>query len=372
MELWMWIAGILLLGLIVGIVVVARRSRPREVTPPAQKVEPAPRSGSVTTVTDPKLTPGHLPKEPVAAPSELPNLSLKLSRTRGTIFGRLEKFFGGKGTALNSEQWQEIEDVLLQADVGIQTAGILISQVRERLKVDVNGKLLRDLIQEEAEGLLALIGQGPVNLDLLPKPYVISIVGVNGVGKTTTIGKLGHYFASQGKSVLLGAGDTFRAAAIDQLRIWSERVGAQFVAGREGGDPGAVAFDAVTAAKARGIDVVLLDTAGRLHTKTNLMDELKKVHRVVKKVILEAPHETWLILDGTIGQNSVHQAREFQKTLELTGVIVTKLDGTAKGGAVLSVTSELKLPIRFIGVGEGMGDFIPFQPKAFVQAILGA
>jgi len=236
-------------------------------------------------------------------------------------------------------------------------------------------KNLRDLIEEESLTLFAGLPHGTARLwDMLGenvKPMVVSIVGVNGVGKTTTIGKLAQLFARDGKKVLLGAGDTFRAAAISQLKIWADRTGADFVTGREGADPGAVAFDSVTAGKARGADVVLLDTAGRLHTKSNLMEELKKVHRVVKKVIPDAPHEVWLVVDGTLGQNSIAQAREFQKTLELTGVIITKLDGTAKGGAVLAIASELRLPIRFIGVGEQAEDLIPFEPKPFVEAILG-
>jgi fused signal recognition particle receptor len=197
-------------------------------------------------------------------------------------------------------------------------------------------------------------------------------VGVNGVGKTTTVGKLSAYFSGQGRTVLLGAVDTFRAGAIAQLKVWAERTGSQFVTGREQADPGAVAFDAVTAGKSRGVDVVLLDTAGRLHTKDNLMEELKKIHRVVKKVIPDAPHERWLVLDGTAGQNSVRQAQEFHEALGLTGIIVTKLDGTAKGGVVFSIASDLKLPIRFIGVGEAQEDLISFAPKPYVEALLGA
>ena len=227
------------------------------------------------------------------------------------------------------------------------------------------------MIQEESEGLFSGLQHSLLPTESWPKPYVISIVGVNGAGKTTTIGKLAHRFTSGGKTVLIGACDTFRAAAISQLKVWADRAGTQFVTGREGADPGAVAFDSVTAGKARNLDVVLLDTAGRLHTKTNLMDELKKVDRVIKKVIPEAPHETWLVLDGTTGQNALQQAREFQKILALTGVVITKLDGTAKGGAILAVASELKLPIKFIGIGEAIEDLIPFEPRPFIQAILG-
>jgi len=304
-------------------------------------------------------------------PAGPPDLSKKLSRTRDFFSGRLAGLFGrSAGNELQAKEWESIEEGLIEADVGVTTTMQLIGKVKERLRASPTEDI-RALVREECESLLA-ISEGELFAKKIDeKPYVISVVGINGVGKTTTIGKLAHLFKSSGKTVLLGAVDTFRAGAISQLKVWSERVGVQFVAGREGGDPGAVAFDSVNAGKARGIDIVLLDTAGRLHTKTNLMDELKKVHRVVKKVIPEAPHETWLVLDGTLGQNSITQAREFQKTLDLTGVIITKLDGTAKGGAILSVSSELKLPVKFIGVGEQMEDFVRFEPKQFVQAILG-
>ncbi len=298
-----------------------------------------------------------------------PNLTDRLAKTRGALLSRLS-LLARSDSNLQAAEWAEVEEALLGGDVGIQTATLLLDKVRGRLNGNGGGSI-KDLIREESAGLFDGLAHGLPALSLIPKPYVISIVGINGVGKTTTIGKLARYFTDQGKTLLLGAGDTFRAAAISQLKVWADRVNAQFVAGREGGDPGAVAFDAVTAAKARGIDIVLLDTAGRLHTKANLMEELKKVHRVVKKVLPEAPHEIWLVIDGTLGQNSVQQAKEFQKVLELTGVIVTKLDGTAKGGAILTIASELKLPIRFIGVGEAVEDLIPFEPKPFVDAILG-
>ena len=297
-----------------------------------------------------------------------PDLAQKLSRTRGSLLSRLEKFWlGPSKSELEPREWDEIEEVLLEADVGVTTVGTLLGRVKERCKV--NGKGLKELMREECEDLFK--GVNAHFEDRGNRPLVISVVGVNGVGKTTTIGKLAHHFSRDGKTVLLGAADTFRAAAISQLKIWAERVGAQFVGGHEGGDPGAVAFDALTAAKARNIDVVILDTAGRLHTKTGLMEELKKIHRVMKKVISDAPHETWLVVDGTLGQNSLRQAAEFQKALELTGIIITKLDGTAKGGAVFGIVGELKLPIYFIGVGEAMEDFVPFDSKRFVEAILG-
>lgn len=294
-------------------------------------------------------------------------LSKKLFRTRGVLAEKLDKIFGGG--AKDQKEWDSFEEVLLEADIGFSTTQKLIGNVKKN--AGSNGADLKQLFKQECEGLLAPSQKDNFKIPAGIKPYVISIVGVNGVGKTTTIGKLAQRFRDEGQKVLLGAGDTFRAAAISQLKIWADRVGADFVTGREGADPGAVAFDAVTAGKARNADVVILDTAGRLHTKLDLMDELKKVDRVIKKVIPEAPHEIWLVVDGTIGQNSLQQAKEFQKALNLTGIIVTKLDGTAKGGAVLAVSSELGIPIRFIGVGESATDFIPFDPKSFIEAILG-
>jgi fused signal recognition particle receptor len=296
-----------------------------------------------------------------------PGLSDRLGKTRDFFRSRFEKFgLSTQQKELKDSEWEQVEEALLEADVGISTTTVLLDKVKNR-----DGEL-RNLLKEECRGLFEGMVHGPLDFNNRPeKPFVISIVGVNGVGKTTTIGKLANQIRKQGMTVLLGAADTFRAGAISQLKIWAERSDSQFVAGKEGGDPGAVAFDSVSAGKARGLDVVILDTAGRLHTKTNLMDELKKIHRVVKKVIPEAPHETWLVLDGTIGQNSVQQAREFQKSMDLSGIIITKLDGTAKGGAIFSIVSELKLPIRYIGIGESAEDFIPFDPKLFVDAILG-
>lgn len=300
-----------------------------------------------------------------------PLLDLKLEKTRNSLLGKLGEFLTrGDSSALNSKDWDQIEEILLEADVGYGTTQTLLNAAKERLK-DQKDSTLKRVLHEVSENLFVQLKNGKLEFPPEPKPLVISVVGINGAGKTTTVGKLAQQIKNSGKTVLLGAVDTFRAGAISQLKVWADRTEAQFVTGREGADPGAVAFDAVTAAKARGVDVVLLDTAGRLHTKTNLMEELKKIHRVIKKVIPEAPHETWLVIDGTLGQNSVIQAKEFLKSLDLTGVIVTKLDGTAKGGAVLSIASELKLPIRYIGVGESVEDLTPFEPRAFVDAILG-
>jgi fused signal recognition particle receptor len=298
-------------------------------------------------------------------------LDQKLEKTRSSLLGKLGDFLSrSDSSALSSKDWDQIEEILLEADVGFGTTQALLNAAKEKLK-DQKGLGLKSVLQEVSESLFGQLKNGKLEFLPEPKPLVISVVGINGAGKTTTVGKLAQQIKNAGKSVLLGAVDTFRAGAISQLKVWADRTDSQFVTGREGGDPGAVAFDSVTAGKARGVDVVLLDTAGRLHTKTNLMEELKKIHRVIKKVIPEAPHETWLVIDGTLGQNSVIQAKEFQKSLDLTGVIVTKLDGTAKGGAVLAIASELKLPIRYIGVGESIEDLTPFEPRAFVDAILG-
>lgn len=349
MEIWIAVA-VALVFLVVLVGAVWFFSRKKTVAGPATQVEA---------------------KKVVPAPVPVPDgITEKVARTRTGLLQKLGGFFSSK--SLNEAEWLTLEEALLQGDVGVPTTQLLIENLKTRLKEAGNDRDLKSLMVEEGQRLLGSVEHGTKSLALNAKPFVVSIVGVNGVGKTTTIGKLAQRYTEEGKTVLLGAGDTFRAAAISQLKVWADRTGAQFVTGREGGDPGAVAFDSITAAKARGIDVVFLDTAGRLHTKTNLMEELKKIHRVMKKVIPEAPHETWLVIDGTLGQNSVHQAREFQKALDLTGVIVTKLDGTAKGGALLAIASELKLPIRFIGLGETAADLVPFEPKPFVEAILGA
>lgn len=358
MEFWIVsvVAVIMLAG--GGVWLLSRKKDRAEGAPPA-----LPQDAPVSKPIDRE------PARPPPVAAVKPGLSSRLGGTRGNFFGRLGKYFGRTSGDWQDGEWDEVEEILLSADVGVVTTRHLLGRLRDRLKQS-DGQILRDIIREESESLLAGLEHG-FALRTLPKPLVVSVVGVNGAGKTTTIGKLAHWFSGSGKHVLIGACDTFRAAAIGQLKVWAERTGAQFVTGREGADPGAIAFDSVTAGAARGLDVVLLDTAGRLHTKINLMEELKKIHRVVKKVIPDAPHETWLVLDGTTGQNAIVQAREFQKALELTGVIITKLDGTAKGGAILAVASELKLPIKFIGVGESAADLIPFEPRPFVQAILG-
>lgn len=343
---------------------VARAKRPSLPPPPKTPQAPTPKTAEPAAAPQPEVKPvaPTIPRPPSG-------LELGLGKTRKGFWDKVGKFLHlAPGQTLSNAEWDEIEEALLAADVGVTTSALLMGKVRDRFKTD--GALgLRSLFTQEGQGLFSGLQHGiPQLAD--HKPTVISIVGVNGAGKTTTIGKLAHRFMAEGKQVLIGAGDTFRAAAILQLKTWADRVGTDFVTGREGGDPGAVAFDSLTAGKARGKDIVLFDTAGRLHTKSNLMDELVRVHKVMKKVMPEAPHETWLVIDGTLGQNSVQQAREFSKALPVTGVVITKLDGTAKGGAVFSIVNELKLPIRFIGVGEKVEDLVPFEPKPFVDAIL--
>jgi fused signal recognition particle receptor len=286
----------------------------------------------------------------------------RLSKTRESLFGKASE-------AIRNEQLDQLEEALLEGDVGAATTAFLIEKLQTSPTSEK--KEAGKLIQKEMIKLLSVPAKDLDQWMAEQKPFVISVVGINGAGKTTTIGKLAHYFKSRGKRVLLGAGDTFRAGAIAQLKTWAERTQSEFVTGREGADPGAVAFDSVSAGKAREMDVVIIDTAGRLHTKSNLMEELKKIHKVIKKVIPDAPHETWIVLDGTLGQNSLVQAREFKDVLGVTGVVVTKLDGTAKGGAVLAIAKELSLPVRFVGIGESAEDLVTFQPDRFVDAIFG-
>ncbi|MFS8501017.1 MAG: signal recognition particle-docking protein FtsY, partial [Caldicoprobacter sp.] len=267
---------------------------------------------------------------------------------------------------VNDELFDELEEVLILADVGVNTTTRLIEKVRERVREERirEAQRVRAVLKEE---ILALLSQ-PQELNLR-FPAVFLVVGVNGVGKTTTIGKLAHMFQSQGRKVLMAAGDTFRAAAIEQLEVWANRVGCQIVRHTEGADAAAVVFDAIQAAKSRGIDLLICDTAGRLHTKKNLMNELEKINRIIEREYPEAHKEVFLVLDATTGQNAVSQAKMFKEKVNVTGIILTKLDGTAKGGIIIAVKSELGIPIRYIGVGEGMDDLQPFDAEAFVEAL---
>ncbi len=268
----------------------------------------------------------------------------------------------------------ELEEVLVRSDVGVKTTLAYIDRLEGRVAKEkyANEEELQRMIREEAVSLLTMndpVSQG-WSEEQLPSPYVVLIVGVNGVGKTTSIGKLAHRFKNQGKNVMLGAADTFRAAAVDQLNIWAERAGVPIVQQGQHADPAAVAFDTVQSGVAKGMDVILVDTAGRLHNKSSLMEELAKIKRVMGKVSEEYPHDVWLVLDASTGQNAINQAKAFQEVVHVSGLILTKLDGTAKGGIVLGISHELQVPVRYIGTGEGLDDLAPFDAEAFVSKMM--
>ena len=291
-----------------------------------------------------------------------------LQKTRSSLAGGIENLVQGKAK-VGQELLEELEENLLIADVGMETTAFIL----EVLKKDVAQNRIRanDEVLKHLKGrMIEVLSQNKKSIEFSSnKPLVILMVGINGSGKTTTIGKLAQKWKQEGKNVLLAAGDTFRAAAIDQLQVWAERAGINCISQKSGADPSAVAYDAVQAAVARKMDVVLIDTAGRLQTNQNLMEELKKVKRVIGKVVPGAPHETLLVLDATLGQNSISQAKLFHEALELDGLIMTKLDGTAKGGVLLSLSGELKLPVHFIGIGEKAEDLQTFDSEAFVDAL---
>ncbi len=273
------------------------------------------------------------------------------------------------GRKIDEELFEDIEMVLLKADVGLQATEEILDFLRKESKRRKlkDGQQLKELLKEKLYEILKNC-EGKLNLGD-EKPAVILFLGINGSGKTTTVGKLAYQFTKEGKSVVLAAADTFRAAAIDQLEVWAERSGARIVKHSAGSDPAAVVYDAVNSAKSRGDDLVLIDTAGRLHTKEHLMKELQKIKRTIQKLMPDQPAETILVLDGTIGQNSINQAKVFKQSTDVTGIVITKLDGTAKGGAIIPICKELKIPIKFIGVGEGIEDLQPFDAKAFVDAL---
>jgi fused signal recognition particle receptor len=258
---------------------------------------------------------------------------------------------------------ENLEEILLMADVGVAATGEIVGAVKRRQR---RGESLRQLVKDE---MLRVLETPAPGASLSGQPHVMLIVGVNGVGKTTTIGKLANQLREEGRTPLICAADTFRAAAVDQLQIWADRAGVDIVRAKDGSDPAAVVFDAMTAAKARRRDVVLVDTAGRLHTRTNLMNELDKIRRVASREVNGAPHEVLLVLDATVGQNGIAQAREFTNVAGVTGIVLTKLDGTAKGGIAVAIAHDLKLPIRYVGVGEGVDDLLPFSPREYVDAI---
>ncbi|MGW3245989.1 signal recognition particle-docking protein FtsY [Streptomyces sp. NPDC001070] len=387
-----------------GLVVGSRRRKQLPPAPPAEKptitappAEPhigdeaeAPRDEPRRTIEEVELPESDAPaggviveERPAAPEIELPEptagrlvrLRSRLSRSQNALGKGLLTLLSREH--LDEETWEEIEDTLLTADVGVAPTQELVERLRTRVKV-LGTRTPTDLRQLLREELLTLIGtdldrtlhtDGLPNGDGADQPAVLMVVGVNGTGKTTTTGKLARVLVADGRSVVLGAADTFRAAAADQLQTWGERVGARTVRGPEGGDPASVAFDAVKEGISEGADVVLIDTAGRLHTKTGLMDELGKVKRVVEK---HGPvNEVLLVLDATTGQNGLVQARVFAEVVDITGIVLTKLDGTAKGGIVVAVQRELGVPVKLIGLGEGADDLAPFEPDAFVDALIG-
>ncbi|MFL5738943.1 MAG: signal recognition particle-docking protein FtsY [Flavisolibacter sp.] len=304
---------------------------------------------------------------------EKESLDEGLQKTKENFFSKISKAVAGKST-VDEEVLDSLEEALVTADVGIDTTVQIIDRIEKRVSKDkyLNTSELNKILQQEIEATLVdapSANSYDFHSELPTKPYVILVVGVNGVGKTTTIGKLAYNFKKAGKSVLLGASDTFRAAAVEQLAIWSERTGVPIVKQPMGSDPAAVAFDSVQSAVSRGTEVVLIDTAGRLHNKAHLMDELGKIKRSVQKVIASAPHEVLLVLDGSTGQNALEQARHFTAATDVTALAITKLDGTAKGGVVLAIASQFRIPVKFIGVGEKMEDLLVFDKHEFVDSL---
>lgn len=297
-------------------------------------------------------------------------LRMGLSKTRTRLRDRIGNLLSRK-TKIDSELLDEMEEILIQSDIGVDTTIKLITRVRERVKEEKLESSPDSVIQLLRNELLAILGAEDQRLDVeLHKPYVIMVLGVNGTGKTTTIAKLAARFRREDKKVILAAADTFRAAAVDQLEVWSQRVGGlDLIKHKDGSDPAAVAYDAVQAAVAREADVVIIDTAGRLHTKKNLMEELKKIKRVADRALPGAPHEVLLVLDATTGQNAMSQARQFKEAVEVTGVALAKLDGTAKGGIVIAIKDEFGIPVKLVGVGEKLEDLEEFSPRDFVDAL---
>lgn len=290
-----------------------------------------------------------------------------LKKTKDSFLGKVDTILAGFGK-IDEELFEELEDVLISSDFGVQTTEEILKKLREFVKANklIEAAQIRTALQTIISELLDI---GERGLDLDAVPTVITIIGVNGVGKTTSIGKIAHLYKESGKKVLLAAGDTFRAAAIDQLGIWAERCGVEMIRQGEGADPAVVLFDACKAAKARNCDVLICDTAGRLHNKKNLMEELAKMARVVARELPDVRRETFLVLDSTTGQNAVNQAKAFSEVAELTGIILTKLDGSSKGGIIVSICNDLKIPVRLVGVGEGMNDMQPFSPEDYVKAL---
>jgi fused signal recognition particle receptor len=296
-----------------------------------------------------------------------------LAKTRDSIVNKVQRLAGTK-SKIDDELLSQLEEILIAGDVGVETSNVILTDLKQRVKEQKyeSTTQLVALLKEEVTKILHVDDGNEPSLTVLPiasKPYVVMVVGVNGVGKTTTIGKMAYQYRKAGHKVVIGAADTFRAAANEQLEIWAQRAGVEIVQQSRGSDPAAVAFDALNSALSQQSDVVIIDTAGRLHTKTNLMEELKKIKRVMDKRLPGAPHEVLLVLDASTGQNGLQQVKYFSSAVHVTGLVLTKLDGTAKGGIVLAISNEMKLPVRFIGVGEQLDDLQPFDRRAFVDAL---
>jgi fused signal recognition particle receptor len=352
---------------------------PRTPDTKAKESKPSDVLSSDVLAADESVPPPAMPKDSLPVPSvprvskrEIAGMRAGLAASRTGFIARLASLFAGK-KEIDPAIFEQVEEVMLSSDVGVKTTQIIL----ERLKDGLAKNELRDAdavwaaLRAEATRLLTVEGARTGRIQGKGKPVVVLMVGVNGVGKTTTIGKLATRFTNDGRKVVLAAGDTFRAAAVQQLEVWGKRVGADVVRGKDGSDPGAVAFDATTRAKEMGADVLLIDTAGRLHTKAPLMDEIKKVRKSIAKALDGAPHETLLVVDATTGHNALTQAAMFKDAIDLTGIILTKLDGTAKGGIVLAICDELKVPVRYIGLGERAEDLREFHAEDFVEALFG-
>lgn len=379
-QTWFWVlvatfAVFAVVGLVLFVRARTRRKRPPTELPKRPVVTPAPEVPPIVPAAKPEEVVTPTPAPPAPAPVVLTDeqrVGKGLGRTKAFFQQTFDRLFQG---AKGEEFFGDMEEVLLTADIGIDFTEKVVAELKESFgmrlpeRQELKGRL-KEILESHVpvpNGHSDLKG---LEAESATRPHVIMIIGVNGAGKTTTIAKLCQRYQSQGRKVIVGAADTFRAAAVEQLRTWVERVGAEGVFQKEGSDPSAVAFDTVQAAISRKADVCLIDTAGRLHTKSNLMEELKKMRRVIDKAMPGAPHDVWLVVDGSTGQNALNQAREFHEYLQLTGIVVTKLDGSAKGGAVLAIGAELKVPVVFIGVGESPEDLVPFRANTFVDAIL--
>ncbi|MBR2454449.1 MAG: signal recognition particle-docking protein FtsY [Clostridia bacterium] len=294
-------------------------------------------------------------------------INFGLTKTRNKMAGAIDDMLDSFDEEITDDLYTELEEILVMGDVGVTTAVEITEKLREEV---AKGKIKgADAIRQQIKTIVAEMLYGGEDMGLITVPSVILVIGVNGVGKTTTIGKMASMYKAQGKSVILGAADTFRAAAIDQLQIWADRSGVDIVKHKEGADPAAVVFDTISAAKARDSEIIIIDTAGRLHNKKNLMDELNKIYRVIDRELPYSDREVLLVLDATTGQNAVNQAREFKSVADITGIVLTKLDGTARGGVVLAIKNELGIPVKFIGVGEQIDDLQPFKPEAFADGL---